>query len=55
MIHEWMNMEHWRNDTDKTKPAYSEKNPLHSNFVDLKPHVDWHEIGTCAPREEAVD
>jgi len=55
MILERMNMERWRNNTDKTKPTYSEKNLPHCRFVDHKPHVDWPEIEPGAPREEALD
>jgi hypothetical protein len=55
MILERMNMERWRNDTDKTKPTYSEKNLPHCHYVDDKPHVDWPKIERGAPREEAVN
>jgi hypothetical protein len=35
------NMEHWRNDTDKIKPTYAEKNTSQGHFVGQKSHTKY--------------
>jgi hypothetical protein len=39
VVGEWMGMEHWRNDTDRGKPKYWERNLSQCHFVHSISHM----------------
>jgi hypothetical protein len=45
--------EYWRNDTDRRKPKYMEKNLSQCHFVYRTFHMDWLGIETKPPWREA--
>jgi hypothetical protein len=52
---EWINMEHWRNDTDRGKPKHRERNLSQRPFVHHKPRMEWPTIGPGSSRWDAGD
>ena len=47
--HRLMSVEHWRNDTDRRKSKYWQKNLSLRHFVPDKSHTDWFKIKTELP------
>jgi hypothetical protein len=52
-MEEWMNIEHWWNDTNRGMSIYSEKNPFQYLFVHHKSHLSQPDIKPDTVQREA--
>jgi hypothetical protein len=48
MIEDWMNVEHWWNNTNRGKLKYSKKNLFHCHFFHHRHHMHWAGIVPAA-------